>query len=171
MANQPTPDEAARALNDVEQRRKQAAGSTRGSLWVDAVSGVLIFVLSASADFFGRDASAWFSWALIAFGLAYIVLLRTRRGSALLGRPTRVRRDALSPLYRRVPTLAFLGVIVIVVALTITGVVPQVPYATTILGAVFAIILIVFGRKIQDGMNSLATRGRRAQDGAADGAR
>jgi hypothetical protein len=183
MSDRLTPAaEAARALRDVEQRRDQARASDREeSRWVGAVFGVAIFAELAGPDFFGEGVRPWTSWSVVALLLVYMTMLRTRRGAAVLGRPTRVRRSEVSP---RFAVLARLAIAVVMVlgflgAFFLKG--QPFPYAGTVLGALFGGGLIVFGRSWQRGLNSLAMPGRRAgtdglsgvdgADGAAHGSR
>lgn len=71
--------------------------------------------------------------AFAAVAVGYAVLLRSRRGSALLGRRTRVRQDAVSPrfaLWSRVIILAVLALGIVAAFVPHPGM--SVPYARTI---------------------------------------
>ncbi|MFG2585500.1 hypothetical protein [Streptomyces malaysiensis] len=105
--------EAARALRDIERRRDQARASERESRWVSVVFGVAIFVQMAAPDFVSDDVRSWISMAIAALSLVYVVMLRNPGGGALLGRPTRVRRDEISPRFIRLAPLVMVAVAVI----------------------------------------------------------
>jgi hypothetical protein len=174
MSDSETPAvEAARALREVEQRRDQAARtSAQESRWVSVLFGLAVFAQLASPDFFGEDANVWVSWSVTALGLAYVLMLRSRRGNALLGRPTRLRKEEISPRFALWARLAILAVVVI-------GFVggryldfEAFPYASTVVGALVGAAVIIFGRSWQRALNTLAVRGPdRALNGAAHGSR
>lgn len=176
MADELTSSEAARALQDIHARKDQAINSMGRSRWVDIVFGVLIFVTLASRDFLSENAASAINIAFSVLIVGYVVLGRTRRGAALLGQPTRVRRTAMSRMVR-VPLIVLL--ICVIVAATVLGFVipeltgthPHVPYQSTILGAGVGLALIVFGGRFQDCLNYLARGGRRAGSGVSDGQR
>lgn len=162
MSDGPTPAaEATRALRDIEQRRGQARESTQESRWVRTVFGVLIFVELAASDFVGPHTRSWLSLTVAVLLVAYTVMLRTRRGNSLLGRPTRVRRSELSPRFVLVVRLVIIAAILVghFAALSIRH--EMFPYASTVLGLLLGGLLIFFGGHLQRGMNSLAVRGRR----------
>ncbi|MFD7918767.1 hypothetical protein ACFV3R_06040 [Streptomyces sp. NPDC059740] len=152
--------EAARALQDVDLRRGQARDAATDPLWVNLVFGLAIFVLCAAPDFFGEGVSDWVSPAFAVLAVGYVAMIRTRRGSALLGRPTRVRRQELSGRVTRWLLLALLVVVAAGVLLQFLrpGWGLHVPYGRTVLGLVLGSALIVFGRRWQRALLSLATR-------------
>ncbi|CDR09363.1 hypothetical protein [Streptomyces iranensis] len=167
------PAEAARALRDVERRRDQARASEQESRWVSVVFGVAIFAQMAAPDFVGDDVRSWISMAIAVLSLVYMVMLRTPRGGALLGRPTRVRRDEISPRFVRLAQLVMVAVAVI--CFLATRFLPHgpFPYTGTVVGAVIGATLILFGRNLQRAMNSLAFRGdgKSGLDGGTYGSR
>ncbi|MBL1119813.1 hypothetical protein JK364_47040 [Streptomyces sp. 110] len=168
------PAEAARALRDIEQRRDQArAASEQESRWVSVVFGVAIFAQLAAPDFVSDDARSWISMAIAVLSLVYVVMLRNPRGGALLGRPTRVRRDEISPRFIRLAQLVMVAVAVI--CFLGTRLLPHAPfpYTGTVVGAVIGATLILFGRNLQRAMNSLAFRGdgKGSLDGGTYGSR
>jgi hypothetical protein len=170
----PTPHQAADALRNVDQRTDQARESLRDTpRWLDVVFGVVFLLYGASADFL-PGSTTWRSGIFLAIVLTYTLLIRTRRGSALLGQPTRVHRQAISPKFTLVARLTigviFVGSLVVMVVLGSTHSTVHVPYLSTILGAVMAVTLIGFGPRLRAGMTNLAGRGHRA-GGAADGRR
>lgn len=173
MSDRSTPSgEAARALRDIDRRRSQARGSMRESRWVFVVFGVALFVELAAPDFFGKGARPGVTWAVFGLLAVYEVLRRTRRGSAVLGMPTRVHKSELSS-----SGFAFFVRLVMVVVLMIATVATLYlgyqlsPYAGAVLGAVLGGAVIAFGPTWQKGMSSLAMRGRRGDAGVFDGSR
>lgn len=170
MSDRPTPDEAARALRDVGQREDQALDSVHEARWVRVVLGVAIFLFLAAPDFLGAHASTWTSPGFAVLVLGYAVLLRTRRGSALLGRPVQMRGDVVP---RRFAVTARL-VIAALVALSLLSLFVahphlDIPYWRTAMGAILGLLLIFFGRQLQEGLLVLVKRSRPHHDGAFDG--
>ncbi|GAA1717798.1 hypothetical protein [Streptomyces yatensis] len=169
----PPPAEAARALRDIERLRAQGRASERQSRWVGVVFGLAIFAELAAPDFFGDGVRSGVSLAVTALVVAYAVMLRTPRGAALLGRPTRVRRSEISPRFARTSQLTILAIVLLgfVGALFMPD--HLFPYAGTVAGAVLGATLIIFGRSLQRGLNSLAMRGdgKDGMSGVAHGSR
>ncbi|AQW51223.1 hypothetical protein ACIQPP_36795 [Streptomyces violaceusniger] len=167
------PAEAARALRDIEQRRGQARASVQESRWVGVMFGVAIFAELAAPDFFGDDVRSGISLAVTALIVAYAVMLRTPRGGALLGRPTRVRRSEISPRFARPAQLTIVAVVLI--GFVGAPFLPDhlFPYAGAVAGAVLGATLIIFGRSLRRGLNSLAMRGdgKAGMNGVAHGSR
>ncbi|MDN3061011.1 hypothetical protein PH213_42245 [Streptomyces sp. SRF1] len=174
MTERVTPSaEAASALRDIEQRRDQARAAEQESRWVGIVFGVAIFAELAAPDFFGDGVRSGLSLTVAALCVAYVVLLRTPRGGALLGRPTRLRKDEYSPRFVRSAQLAILAVVLI--GFFAAPYLPHepFPYSRTAVGAVLGVTLIVFGRPLQRALTSLALRGdgKRGLGGATYGSR
>jgi ABC-type Fe3+ transport system permease subunit len=173
MAGNPNPSEAARALHEVNERKNQALDSMHRSRWVDIIFGVAIFVMLAAGDFLGKDAASVAVMVVAVLAVGYNWLGRTRRGAAVLGQPTRVRRDAISRRFS-IPAVTVLVVAMLAgIVLPLLGLHPLagVPYWRTILGAVLGLALILFGRKLQSGLNSLARSGHRNESDVRDGQR
>ncbi|QHC23173.1 hypothetical protein [Streptomyces sp. GS7] len=165
MASQPTPQEAAEALRNIDQRSEQARGSMRNApRWLDCLAGVVIFLYCASIDFFPGSA-VWRSWIFAALAVGYVILLRTRRGSALLGQPARIHRQAVSSKFVLIARLTITTVVAVslvaVVLLSSAHTNTYVPYLGTILGAVLALALIGFGSQLRAGLITLAGSGHR----------
>ncbi|GHJ41007.1 hypothetical protein [Streptomyces sp. TS71-3] len=172
MTERPTPDEAARSLHDVGIRRDQTFDSVHDARWVEVFFGVAIFLLVAAPDFFGSGSAIWTSWGIAALAVAYAVLLRTRRGSAFLGRPTRLRGDQISPRFTRYHRLVILAVMVIgLVGAFIPHGNLSVPYLRTAIGAVLGLVLILFGRRIQRSLLAAARPGTADDPGAGRAAK
>lgn len=159
MSDHPTPDEATRALHDVERGKDQTFDSVGISLWVRVVFGVAIFLALAAPDLLGRHAAAWTGVALALIVVVYAVMLRSRRGSTVLGQPTRLRREEISPRFAMTGRLIMLAVLVIgiVIAFIPHGQL-SVPYLRTAIGAVLGLGLIIFGDRYQRAMISHARR-------------
>ncbi|WP_262705844.1 MULTISPECIES: hypothetical protein [Streptomyces] len=159
MSERVTPSaEAARALRDIERRRGQARAADQESRWVSVVFGVAIFAELAAPDFFGDGVRSWIGLAVAVLGCAYVLMLRTPRGGALLGRPTRLRKDELSPRFVWLARLAILAVMLIgPFGLRFLPHAPF-PYTRTVVGAVLGATLIIFGRNLQRALTSLALR-------------
>ncbi|MCA1217028.1 hypothetical protein [Streptomyces sp. 8L] len=170
MTRNPTPTEAARALQDVQRRREESLGSARDSRWVAILFGVAVFALLAAPDFFGQGVESVVNIVFTAVVVLYAVLLRSRRGSAVLGRRTRVRRDAVSPrfaLWSRVVILTVMALGIVAAFLPHSSL--PFPYARTIAGAVLGAVLILFGDRLQSALASLAAGAEHGRSGALDG--
>jgi hypothetical protein len=162
MNDQLTPQEAAKALRTVDQRAEQALAHG-ASRWADVVAAVLMFLYCASVDFL-PDAS-WPGFVFAALAIGYAVLIRTRRGAAILGQSARVHRRAISPRFalnaRIIIAVLIAGSLATVVFLDGTDV--HVPYLSTALGGVLAIILIAFGPQLRARMAVMAHAGQRVE--------
>ncbi|WP_116199993.1 hypothetical protein [Amycolatopsis circi] len=156
MAEHPSPEEAERALREVDQRRDQALDGLRGAKWVDVAFALVIFLYLASSDFL-PGAAEWKGLVLAVLVVGYVLLLRTRRGAAWLGHRVRVDKSALPPMFG-VALVIVLVCVAAAVALALLHL--QVPYGNTILGAVLAIVLIAFGQHLRRGLAALIRRSR-----------
>ena len=170
MADNLTPNEATRALQEVDKRKGQTVGSMRQSRWVYIVFGVAIFAMLAAQDFLGTDAAAVANMIVAVLAVAHVVLGRTRRGAAILGQPTRVRREAVSPRFSIPAVTVLVAAMVVGIVAPLLGMQPLagVPYWHTILGAVLGLALILFGGKLQSGLSFLARGGCRSESGVPD---
>src|SRR6266568_1289319 len=130
MPDHPTPSEAARALREVGQRTDQAVGSTGRARWVDVVLGVAIFVMLAAPDFLGKHAAAAAMTVVMVLAAGYSWLGRTRRGAAVFGQPTRVRREAISRRFSIPAVTVLILVMLIGIVFAVLGLHPLagVPY-------------------------------------------
>ena len=165
MAEHPSPEEAARALRDVDRRRDQALDELHGAKWVDVAFALVVFLYLASADFL-PSAAEWKGLVLAVLVVGYVLMLRSRRGAALLGHRVRVDKSAIRPRFAFGVALVFVVVCVAAaVALALTHV--RIPYGNTILGAVLAIVLIAFGQHLRRGLATLIRRSR--SEGAPHG--
>ncbi|AHI01442.1 hypothetical protein GCM10010174_09540 [Kutzneria viridogrisea] len=164
MVEHPSAEEAARALRDVDRRRDQALGSLHGAKWVDLTFALVIFLCLASTDFL-PSAAGWSGLTMAVLALGYGLLLRTRRGAAWLGHSARVDRSAIPPRFVLGVWLVFVAVCAAMFAVRPLHV--QIPYGSTIMGAVLAIVLVVFGQHLRRGLAALVRRSR--SGGAADG--
>src|SRR5689334_7876974 len=91
----PTPDEARRALDTVEQSRQRSAAAAAWPLGWWIAGGVLLIAWGVALDL----KPAWASWApSVVFPLtAVAVLVGSRRGGAAIGRRTRPRITGVLP--------------------------------------------------------------------------
>jgi predicted membrane channel-forming protein YqfA (hemolysin III family) len=172
MASQPTPQEATEALRNADRRTEQARGSLRGApRRLDWLFGTVIFLYCTSYDF-APSSTVWSSWAFGALVLGYVIMVRTRRGAALLGHSVRIHRQAVSSKFvliaRLTIAVAVAASMVSVVLLGSTHTSPPVPYLSTIVGAVLAIALIGFGPQLRAGLAALAGKGH-SSGGLRDG--
>ncbi|KAA9153194.1 hypothetical protein FPZ12_035345 [Amycolatopsis acidicola] len=169
MATEPTPEEAAKALGTVGQGRGQARTAlASGARWLDVVTGIVIFLYSASTDFL--PGASWPGLVFAALVLVYLAAGRTRRGAAMFGQPARVHRDAISPQFRRGTHLLIFGLMLLSIAgILVLGVIRpdgvHVPYLSTIFGAVLALLLIAFGPHLRRGLAKAAIPGGSTVDG------
>jgi uncharacterized membrane protein YraQ (UPF0718 family) len=158
-------------MRDVERRKDQTFDSLGVALWVRVVFGVVIFAALAAPDFLGAQASAWSAWPLTIIAVAYAIMLNSRRGSAVLGQPTRLRREEISTRFATIRRLVLMGVLVIgIVVAFIPHERLDVPYLRTGIGAVVGLALILFGDRYQKAMNSLARRDRAGHTPDGEGA-
>ncbi|QPP06201.1 hypothetical protein G4Z16_07110 [Streptomyces bathyalis] len=164
----PTPDEAARALTQVGQREEQAInGGTSDALWVRLVIGLLLFGSLAARDFLGSDANSWISIGFALLIVLYAILLRTRRGSSALGRSARVdMRSATARNSTGYTQWVPFAIVVLALAVGLTGARLDLPYWHTALGAVLAAILIFFGPALERALLSAGKRGPGKTDAA-----
>lgn len=65
-----------------------------GARWVDVMFALAVFLYLASTDFL-PIAADWKGLALAGLVLAYVLVLRTRRGATWLGHSVRVDKSAL----------------------------------------------------------------------------
>ncbi|MFK8849605.1 hypothetical protein [Streptomyces sp. Ac-502] len=142
------------------RRRDQSRSSADHARWVYVLSGIVFAALFAAPDFFGEAAGGRPSVAFGALAVGYVALLNTRRGSALLGRPVRARRQEISGPFRRYALLTLLAVLLVGVAFQL----PQpdwhlgVPYWRTAAGVAGGAALAVFGPRCRQALLSAATR-------------
>lgn len=131
--------------------------NTAPALWVRVMFGTAIFLALAGPDLLGPEAAQWAKAPVWVVAAVYVVMARTQRGSAMLGHPTRLRREELSPRYMSALRWALLSVLV---AGAVLAFVPHpqlsVPYLWTGVGATLALALIIFGGRMQQAMLSYA---------------
>jgi hypothetical protein len=92
--NEPTPDEAAAALRAAGDGRERVIKSAVGSRSVSIAAGLLVILYGVADDLF-PPARSWLGWPLVAVVLVLAFSLRTRVGSALLGRRVMVSSQLL----------------------------------------------------------------------------
>jgi hypothetical protein len=156
----PTPDEAARALEQIGRREEQALDTaTSDAAWVRVVIGVLLLVNLASRDFLDSDVNSWISIGFSLLIVVYAILLRTRRGSSALGRSARVDRKAVARNSADRTRWVPLVIVVLALAVGLSGAHLDLPYWHTALGAVLAVTLIFFGPALERALLSSGKRG------------
>ncbi len=145
------------------------------SRWVSVFCGLGVFATAASFDFEAlRPHSSWITFAWTVPLTAYTLFRRSRRGSRLVGRPTYVHKDALSPTARKVGMLSILAIALIPYVTLLTGadVSVHVPaYTSTVLGALVGGAFIGFGPSIQRRWGQLFKRAPVADLPRTDGSR
>jgi hypothetical protein len=139
MSSTPTPDDAARTLRDFEEHRQQATAATGWPLWTWIAGGVFVAALGVIYDFYPGFAADWGSWITGVF-LLIAVLSTTRWGSALFGRPARVRRPLTAG--GLVVAIAF-GALVALLTLIASRL--DVAHLTAVAGIVGGLLMAVVG--------------------------
>lgn len=115
--NKPTPEEAAAALRTARESRERVIASALGARWISIVAGLLVFGYTVATDLLPVT-RPWLTWVLVAVALLLAVLLRTRTGGSLLGRPVAVSNRPLSPsIWRVVPVLGLAIIVAVAVPL------------------------------------------------------
>ncbi|TQS43957.1 hypothetical protein [Cryptosporangium phraense] len=138
----PTPDEARRTLQDLEEHRRRtadAAGWHRG-WWIGA--GVIVAAYGVAVDL--APGGAWSS-VIPAVLLVAAVVSTTRWGSAAIGRPLRARQAAGPGRW----IVAIVGALLIVGVTLAVGRL-DVPHLAAIAGVVGGVVLAVGGPWWQD---------------------
>ncbi len=170
MPEQPTPEEAARALRDADENSRRALGLMVAPRWVHALFGVLICADLASLDFAGPGVSAAVGLVCPLLLVIYAVLSRTRRGSLVVGQS--IPRRAVSRRFALVGRTLIIAVMAagLVAALSGTHLHLRLPYWHTLLGAVLGLTLAVFGPSLSRALLTSATAHLR-HPGLPDGPR
>lgn len=140
MASEPTPEEAADALREVTERRKQAANLDSHPKWVFWAIGALIIIVGVSSDL-RPELSTPLTYLLAACGLLLAYLPRWKRFGSAMG-----YRHSLDPRPVGMPTRTkALNLVVLLALMLLTFVAStmfriwDVPYPTTI----FSILIVV----------------------------
>jgi hypothetical protein len=145
--NEPTPEQAAAALHTVRHGKEQVIESAGWSRRAWIISGLVVFLYCVVIDLV-PSVRSWLHWPLVLGCLAFALVLRTRRGSAMLGRPVSVSNRSLQVglrwrLLRLVPLLAIgIGGSLLVNWL-------ELPHGTIYYGALAGLYLMVLGPKLQ----------------------
>lgn len=136
MNAMPSPEEADRALRDVERRRLQSRAAAAWPRWCWVASGMCVAVYGVLLD--RHVLNAWGS--LVPIALAALGLVsRTRWGSTIIGRP--VRRPAGSLLPRWAIGLLAVGLIALALA---AGFWPM-PHLSLVFSVVAGLLLAIAG--------------------------
>jgi hypothetical protein len=150
---EPTPEEAARALREIGQRRQQVYRGSASPRWMWIVAGVLVVVYCTVSDLFPSSA-LWLSWSFTALVLVMAVAGRTRPGSSLLGR--RVRPAGAGPFKLRL--LRVLVGLAVGVACGLTVRLLHVPHGKIIYGALAGAYVVLLGPQVQAWLLDRAAR-------------
>ena len=146
--NEPTPEEAAAALRAVHEGREQVIKHAMGSpRWLWIFSGVYVFLYCAVIDLFPA-VQVWANWVMVVILVVFVVGLRTRKGSAMLGRQVVVsgRSLPLSLKWRLLRVSPILGVGI--VAAVLIGLF-HVPHGPIYYGALAGLYIIFLGPRFQ----------------------
>ncbi|MET8281708.1 hypothetical protein [Micromonospora sp. NPDC005174] len=93
MSTTPTPEEARRALQDVDRRRDQTAAAAGWPWWAWLASGVAVGACGFAADQY-PDFVRTYGTTIVILLLVVAMLPNTRWGATLLKRPVRPRATA-----------------------------------------------------------------------------
>ncbi len=144
--NPPTPEEAARALRDVEQRRDQVLREGSGPRWMWYLLGAAFVVRGLVADFAGGGASQVATWVIIGVLLVLVLLQHTRWGASLLGYRAMPARGQFPVWYLVVVSLAAgAAVIVISLVLGLAVAVFGLPYRETVVNSGTGLVVAFVG--------------------------
>lgn len=143
--NEPTPRQAAAALRAVHEARERVITAAADPRWLWTTCGLLIFLYSVLTDLFPA-ARVW-PWAIGALVLVLALALRTRVGSALLGRPVtgseRNRPVAFRWRVARFAPVLGLGIAAAVIAAL------HAPHGGIYYGALAGLTVMIFGPRFQ----------------------
>ena len=141
--NEPTPEEAAAALRTARESRERVAVSALGARWIPIVAGLVVFGYTVANDLLPVT-RPWLTWVTVAAALLLAVLLRTRTGGSLLGRPVAVSRRTLSPsVWSLVPVIGLLIAAAVAVPLL------HIPHGVIWYGALAGLYIIFLGPRFQ----------------------
>lgn len=141
--NEPTPEEAAAALRAARESRGRVAASVLGARWIPIVAGLVVFGYTVATDLVPAT-KPWLTWVVLAVALLLVLLLRTRIGGSLLGRPVAVSSRTLPPAIWRVAPVIGLS-IVAAVAIPLL----RIPHGAICYGALAGLYIIFLGPRFQ----------------------
>jgi hypothetical protein len=145
--NEPTPEEAAAALRTVREGRERVMKSVVGSRWVSIVSGLVVFGYCVANDLIPAT-RPWLSWVLLAVALVLVVVLRTRVGSSLFGRPVTVSSRSL-PAVSKWSLLRIAPLLGLSIAAGVIIPLLHVPHGAIYYGALAGLYIIALGPRFQ----------------------
>ncbi|AGL15896.1 hypothetical protein [Actinoplanes sp. N902-109] len=136
----PTPEEAQRALVDVEERRQQALAGAQSSRWWWIGGGIFLIAYGLVSDLADGFLGSW-SGLITPIALMLVVLSTTRWGNSLLGRKVRAR-----PLGTPAQRLGrgLIGAVLAVVLMFVLAAV-DVPHLVLWYGLVTGLLMIIAG--------------------------
>ncbi|MEU6079225.1 hypothetical protein [Streptomyces sp. NPDC047108] len=101
MSHEPDPEDAARALDDVQHRRDQAIDAQRLPFWFGVAWGTCLFLLIASPDLLPLlNLERWKGWWAVSSAVlvtAFAVAQYTPQGRSLFGIAPPLRPSGLAP--------------------------------------------------------------------------
>lgn len=139
MVNEPTPEEASAALRAADEGRERVIKSAVGSRSVSITAGLVVFLYGVADDLF-PPARIWLGWPLVAVVLVLAFGLRTRVGSALLGRRVMVSSQLL---LRTAPILGIAFAVALIIMVL------QVPHGEIYYCALAGLYIIFVGPRFQ----------------------
>lgn len=139
MSTTPTPEEARRALADVDRRREQTAAAAGRSRWAWLAAGVFAAAYGIVADRY-PDFVRTYGTTIVILLLVAAMIPNTRWGAALLKRPVRPRAtpDAQSLLWSALVVALLIGGAALATAL-------EVPHLWVWFGLLAGVLLAVAG--------------------------
>ncbi|MGV9212203.1 hypothetical protein ACTFTM_10135 [Micromonospora sp. RB23] len=139
MGTTPTPEEARRALADVDRRREQTAAAAGRSRWTWLAAGVFAAVYGIVADRY-PDFVRTYGTTIVILLLVASMLPNTRWGAALLKRSVRPRAtpDAQSLLWSALVVALLIGGTALATAL-------DVPHLWVWIGLAIGVLLAAAG--------------------------
>ncbi|MFE3175762.1 hypothetical protein ACFXPA_36480 [Amycolatopsis sp. NPDC059090] len=142
-ANKPTPEQAAAALRTARESRERVLASALGARWIPIVAGLVVFGYTVAIDLITWT-RPWLTFVVLAVALALVVVLRTRTGGSLLGRPVSVSSRALPPAVWRVAPVLGLAIVAAVAVPVL-----HIPHGTIVYGALAGLYIIFLGPRFQ----------------------
>ncbi|MFD3686412.1 hypothetical protein ACFWTE_16485 [Nocardiopsis sp. NPDC058631] len=145
MGTQPTPEEAASALNEVAERREQAASTNAHPVWT-------LWVIGAGAIGFGLASDLWPERStellyLFATGALLLVFLpRWKRPGSAMGYQSDPRPVGISARGRALRALVMLALMAVFAAGAVALRSWDVPYPTTIASFVVVVTMPLWHR-------------------------
>jgi predicted lysophospholipase L1 biosynthesis ABC-type transport system permease subunit len=136
----PTPEDAARAVREIDVRRMQATRAGRRPRWLWICLGLVVGLGLAREELFPAS-SSWAWWAVALAVVLVAVVLLSRSGMAAFGIRVESARTSASPSRF---AISMVGFAIVVVAFTTIGQM-DIPYIKTTEGLIVAGLFGCFG--------------------------